>query len=85
MKKAGVFPKEVRKTDYEKIAAIIRRMFDIKNIYEYGKIKCSGIICYEDGTAQMFSPNVDMGCPTNWDKLKTVEKVDLISKDQFLN
>lgn len=85
LKQAGVFPKEIRKTDYEKIAAVICRMFGLKSIYEYGKITCSGIICYDDGTAEFFRPNVDMGCPTNWDKLKPVEAINLISKDEYLN
>lgn len=47
LKKVGFFPKDVRKTDYEKIAARICHRFGYKTIYEY-KFVCRGNVCDGD-------------------------------------
>jgi len=44
LKKAGFFAKDVRKTDYEKIAARVCHTFGYKSIYEY-KFVCRGKAC----------------------------------------
>lgn len=94
LKKVGFFEKGIRKTDYEKIAARVCLFFGYKSIYEYGKIRFSGIlsmgneedICgMEPGWAMIVRPNVDMGCPTNWNELRPPEQSDLCSKDKYLN
>lgn len=94
LKKVGFFEKGIRKTDYEKIAERVCRFFGYKSIYEYGKIRCSGIlnmgneddICgMEPGYAIIVRPNVDMGCPTNWNELPPPEQSDLCSQDKYLN
>lgn len=43
MKKAGIFPKEMKFNDYEGQAKIICKMFDLESIYDYSNI---GRGCY---------------------------------------
>lgn len=43
MKKSGVYPKELKKNDYEGQAAIICRMFSYESIYQYGTEE---IVCH---------------------------------------
>lgn len=38
LKKAGVFPKEMKFNDYEGQAAIINRIFGLESIYDYSNI-----------------------------------------------
>ena len=42
LKKAGVFPKDMKFNDYEGQAKVICHVFGLSNIYEYGKheIRC---------------------------------------------
>lgn len=84
LKKVGFFGKDVRKTDYEKISARVCQFFGYKSIYEYGKIRVSGILCYGNGVAEWIRPSVDMSCPTNWELLQ-IDRVEMISKDSWLN
>ena len=69
LKKVGFFSKDIRKTDYEKIAARVCRFFGLKTIHEYEKI----------------GADIDLGCPTNWPTMPLVEQHELISKDKYLN
>ncbi len=42
MKKAGIYPKDMKHTDYEGQAKVICRFLGLDNIYDYGKyeIRC---------------------------------------------
>lgn len=94
LKKIGFWCSGTRKTDYEKQAAKICHFFGFKSVYEYGVLTCSGIVCMgnktdvcgmESGTSIIIRPNVDMGCPTNWNELRSPDITDLASQDKYLN
>lgn len=85
LKKVGFFGKDVRKTDYEKIAARICWYFGYRSIYEYGKI-CRGIAC--DGKCKdpsKFCKSYDPMNISQWPSLYAPDRSELISQDQFLN
>lgn len=90
----GFFSKDIKVTDYEKIAERVCTFFGYKSIYEYNVIKYPSLLSMgnendvcgmESGYSVAISPNVDMGNPINWNKLETPEMIDLISKDKYLN
>lgn len=80
LKKAGFF-KEIRKTDYEKIAERVCHYFGYKNIYEYKPV-CRGIKC--NGNCGDPSEYCKSFGPLKWRQLE-VNHSDIISKDSWLN
>lgn len=49
LKKSGVFPKEMKHTDYVGQAKIICRIFSLDSIYDYSKHEIRCHISYADG------------------------------------
>lgn len=48
LKKAGVYPKDIKHTDYEGQAKIICHLLGLDNIYDYGKYEIRCHISYAD-------------------------------------
>lgn len=59
LKKAGLFPKTMKHTDYEGIAAIICHVFDFKTIYEYSRLSTSDEVDHGSCITGKFSDSVD--------------------------
>jgi len=85
LKKAGFFGKDIRKTDYEKIAARICWYFGYNSIYEHGPV-CRGVSC--NGKCKQPSQYCKSYNPhdaTQWGKLYPPDESELVSQDQYLN
>lgn len=79
MKKAGVFPKEMKHTDYEGQAKIICHILGLESIYEYGKYEIRCHISYASGPA-----GLDDGRPMWVNKkgeIKTIPFVEIINEN----